>query len=504
MRASAAEPESAEPSPVVRPDSRAGLLPAPPRTQPRALRRRSTLANPEGPGEVHPALLQRQQLLAMAAMLQDDAQREALLGDPAALPDLLADCSSGRAEVRGGAYECLASLTAHDAMRQRVRELRLLPMLLDGAASSAAQVQRPAAACIANLCADPALVLEEVGAEPGLAPIVALALSGDGEVQRHAAAALWHLAAWPEARRRAVDAGALHALLALGGAQRNVSARDLARQALLRCSDDEAIRPRLEEVAAAAGMDAAQLSAMVAPNSARSGASSQRKARHRKMYSGAQAEGRRAAYAFEGVVARLRVGPSTALLAGLITSHPGLALAHCCAILPAAEVPSSLSGAISRTSSYRSGIDQGSPAYASGAVPSPEPWPADSESQTPGLGASPLQLSPVLEVAGGAAQPNGVPLLAANGAADEQRAATGQQQQQQPLRLQLPEGSPLPLPIITPVAVGGDSSPPAKRQLPAASAAAQEAAASSPKGAVHGRVQQLERLNSHPVPHTPE
>jgi hypothetical protein len=163
--------------------------------------------------------------------------------------------------------------------------MHLLPLLLEGAACSSALVQQPAAACIANMCADPGLLLEELGAEPGMAPVVALALASDSEVQRHAAAALWHLAVQPEARRQAVEAGALNALLPLAQGQRNVAARDLARQALLRCSDDEGIRQRLEEVAAAAGVEAPQLSAMLTPSSTRS-ASYYRRAQHRKMHSG--------------------------------------------------------------------------------------------------------------------------------------------------------------------------------------------------------------------------
>ena len=300
-QAVAASLDSPLPSPTVeteaapRPGSSGGLLAEQQQQQQqqpvvaaelRSTRRRSTVARGAA-AESPAALLRRQQLLALAVLLQDDGQKEALLGDSTALPTLLADCSSSSTAVRGGALECLASLTAHDAMRQLAPRLRILPMLLDGAASPAVQVQQPAAACLSNLCAEPALLMEQLGKEPGLAPIVALALSPDSEVQRHAAAALWHLAVQQEARRAAVDAGALSALLKLAQLPRNVAARDLARQALLRCSDDEAVRQQLETVAASNGLDAAALSAMLAPNSARSNASSlYRKAQHRKMYSG--------------------------------------------------------------------------------------------------------------------------------------------------------------------------------------------------------------------------
>lgn len=96
----------------------------------------------------------------------------------------------------------------------------------------------------------------------------------------------------PEARRQAVDAGALTSLLGLAQLPRNVAARDLARQALLRCSDEEGARARLEQVAAAAGVEPEALQAMLAPNSARSAASAQRRGLHRKMHSGAGAGGR--------------------------------------------------------------------------------------------------------------------------------------------------------------------------------------------------------------------
>lgn len=296
--ASAASAESPLPSPTVdgaRPGSSMGLLPPQPQlspaVEPRAPRRRTTVMQRSMAAESGAALLRRQQLLALAVLLLDDAQKEMLLQRSGALAALLADCGATSIAVRSGAFECLASLTAHDGGRQAARELRLLPMLLEGMAAPLPQVQRPAAACIANLCADPAALLSELGSSPGLAPVVALALSSDAEVQRHAAAALWHLAVHPEARAAAVEAGALNALLSLAQLQRNVAARDLARQALLRCCDDEPMRQRVEGVAAAGGLDSGGLAALLTPNSARSNASSlHRKGRHRKMYSGEEEE----------------------------------------------------------------------------------------------------------------------------------------------------------------------------------------------------------------------
>ena len=49
------------------------------------------------------------------------------------------------------------------ALSPCLQEMHLLPLLLDGAACSSALVQQPAAACIANMCADPGLLLEELG-----------------------------------------------------------------------------------------------------------------------------------------------------------------------------------------------------------------------------------------------------------------------------------------------------------------------------------------------------
>jgi hypothetical protein len=290
-RHSAVASEASSPKDQAHPPGQREAAPLPSqRMFSRASRRRSTVVGPRGAAEqapeVHPALLQRQQLLALAALLLDEGQKEALLASDA-LPDLLGDCGSAWPEVRGGAYECLASLAAHDALRQRAPQLGLLPLLLRGTGDASLQVQQPAAACIASLCSDPAALLEQAGREPGVRPLVALAGSQDGEVQRHAAAALWHLAVHPDARRATVEAGGLEALLTLARLQRNVAARELALQALLRCSDDEATRQRLDSAAAALGLDQGQLSAMLSPASARSSTGSfLRKPRHRKLCSG--------------------------------------------------------------------------------------------------------------------------------------------------------------------------------------------------------------------------
>lgn len=192
-----------------RPDSRAGLLQGAGAAQ-RPLRRRTTMAQRGSSAwETSASLLRRQQLLALAALLQDDGQKEALLArGEAALVALLADACSSSLAVRGGALECLASLTTHDGARQRLRPLRLLPLLLDGTACTNTQVQQPAAACLANLAADPGALLAELGTAPGLAPVVALAMSVDSEVQRHAAAALWHLSVSAGMRRELVFAAA--------------------------------------------------------------------------------------------------------------------------------------------------------------------------------------------------------------------------------------------------------------------------------------------------------
>jgi hypothetical protein len=182
-----------------------------------------------------------------------------------------------------------------------------------------------------------------------------------------------------------------------------------------------------------------------------------------------------------------------------------------------ADVPSSFSGAVSRTSSFRSGLEHGSPAFAAGGAAADDPWRRGSGLDTPlaaaasAASASPAHPSPspngqasVLP----AAQPNDD----SSGAVEPSNGPpAGQQQQGQAARtrLRLPEGPPLPLPIITPVPVSADDSPTAKRrlgrELPLSGAAA-EAAAASPKGAqgVQNKVLQLERLASHPVPLTPE
>ena len=119
--ASAGSPELQESPTAPRPDSRAGLLQGQ-RAEALAVRRRSTMhRGAPGPADTQPALLRRQQLLAMAVVLQDDAQKEAFLASPAALTALLADCNSSSMAVRGAAFDCVASLTAHDSMRQRVK-----------------------------------------------------------------------------------------------------------------------------------------------------------------------------------------------------------------------------------------------------------------------------------------------------------------------------------------------------------------------------------------------
>ena len=123
-------PDSPE-RPSSRVTSRASLLWGPQRAEARAMRRRSTMgpsratrqasAADEQAPHVSASLLRRQQLLALAVLLLDDSQKEALLADPAALPGLLADCAGDSLAVRSGAFECLASLTASDAMRQHVK-----------------------------------------------------------------------------------------------------------------------------------------------------------------------------------------------------------------------------------------------------------------------------------------------------------------------------------------------------------------------------------------------
>lgn len=144
----------------------------------------------------------------------------------------------------------------------KLQELQLLPTFLEQATEGSPAVQRPASACVAALCSDPGLVLAALPKGPaGLGAVVRMAASEDSEVQRQAAAALWHLAVHPEGRRRVVAAGALAALLAMARSRRNVRARELAQQALRQCYEDPATLSRLQEEAAAAGLDAAQLAA---------------------------------------------------------------------------------------------------------------------------------------------------------------------------------------------------------------------------------------------------
>lgn len=507
VAASAASAESPLPSPTVdgaRPGSSVGLLaPQPqlsPAVEPRANRRRTTVTQRSLAAESQASLLRRQQLLALAVLLLDDGQKEALLQRSGALASLLADCGAPSTAVRSSAFECLASLTAHDAGRQAARELRLLPMLLEGAAAPLPQVQRPAAACIANLCADPAALLFELGSSPGLAPVVALALSSDAEVQRHAAAALWHLAVHPEARAAAVEVGALNALLSLAQLQRNVAARDLARQALLRCCDDEATRQRVDGLAAAAGLDAGGLAALLTPNSARSNASSlHRKARHRKMYSGEAARwcrgGCLAALRLDSAMLLLQCHASLSNVCGCWL-HPTCWHPHLPPSLPA-EVPSSISGAVSRTSSFRSGGDA-SPSFSAGMATAAEGL----------LGSTPQ--SPL--VVGSTGEEPGSSEAQAQWQQQQQASppvANGKHQPPAlPSRLQLPSGPPLPLPLITPVASvasptedGSSAGTPTTKQRPQqqkvhASAAAEEAADASPRGGVSTKVRSLERIIS--------
>ncbi|KAL6779602.1 hypothetical protein ACKKBG_A12960 [Auxenochlorella protothecoides x Auxenochlorella symbiontica] len=100
--------------------------------------------------------------------------------------------------------------------------------------------------------------------DPGLAvslarAVAAAAAAPDPEVQRHAAAALWHLAVRPAARRgllRAAEGVAARALVALAAPPRPSRARDLARAALRACLPDAEVRPALEREAARAGRGA--------------------------------------------------------------------------------------------------------------------------------------------------------------------------------------------------------------------------------------------------------
>jgi hypothetical protein len=80
-------------------------------------------------------------------------------------------------------------------------------------------------------------------------------------MQRLVASALWHLMALPETQSLAVEAGALGSLLTLYVTPRNVRARDLARQALRRCTADADVLRRLCEEAAAANVQLEWLTA---------------------------------------------------------------------------------------------------------------------------------------------------------------------------------------------------------------------------------------------------
>ena len=219
-----------------------------------------------------------------------------------------------------------------------------------------------------------------------------------------------------------MDAGALHSLLSLAQLPRNVAARDLARQALLRCCDDEGARARLEEVAAAAGVDNEGLQAMLAPNSARSAASAQRRGLHRKMHSGA-ACGR-------------RVGSRPAWVLGMAGQFSN-ALRCADTVLPcsrpAAEVPSSISGPISRSSSYRSAAD-GSPSFSAGPASGADAWSRDGS-----VPPSPLAGPPAAAAAAAAGKAESRPASgrpSANGSSTQQQQQQPAKQQQQPAKQQ--------------------------------------------------------------------
>lgn len=429
------------------------------------------------------------------------------------------------------------------------QDLCLLPLLLEGGGSGVLHVQQPAAAAIANLCSDPALVAAELGGTPdGLGPVVALALSADEEVQRSAAAALWHLAVHPEARALAVQAGALPALLPLAVQQRNVVARELARQALVRCcAEDEALRAQLEGAAAARGLEAGEVAALLKPSSARSFASfTQRNVHHRKLHSGeplacagprppscsAVRIARRhqtARMAWDPCLCKrpsqLACGhglggvqhPSPALHRPARPSRPVPQTALC--ILPA-DIPSSASGAVSRSSSFRSAADA-SP-FSSRATQLGDVWAQASGSQAAMAVATPVanggpSSSPGPEAAHGTAATgaDAEALAAASvhapagGPASASSKADGGRAAPAPVHVPQAPSLPLPLPIITPVSGHPDSPLAAAKEQDAqqpqeqsqaarlhAAAATAEVAASSPRGVVAHRLQQLERTAS--------
>lgn len=252
-----------------------------------AMRRLAThrASSPESAVETQRAQLLRQCAMALAALLQDDSQKDLVLGYCRAQQadackggqhalsgrcglDLVLSLSSHSEAfpVQAAAYECLAELTKYDPMLQQVKKRAMLPMLLQAATAGPGPVQRAAAEAVANVCADPAMVIEALPEQTGTAALVAMVLSPDKIVQEHAARALWHLLAQPDTRGQVVRSGAINALLSLArSTRRGVKARSLARKALRVCLDDPGTRPRLETAAAAAGLNALELAAMLRP-----------------------------------------------------------------------------------------------------------------------------------------------------------------------------------------------------------------------------------------------
>jgi hypothetical protein len=221
-------------------------------------RRRSSAA------DLQRAAARRQAALALASLLQDDAQKEELLVSDAGFSAVLALCAAERepSSVAAAGWECVAALSAARAARRRLAAPEVVSGMLRAARGGGVAVQRPVAACLANLAADGGLPPEAPPPLPGEGLAAAALLLGgspDPEVQRHAAAALWHLMQLPRAREALVEAGALRVLLAVGSNRRAVRAARLAVQALRPCAEDAALRPRLEAAAAEAGVDLERL-----------------------------------------------------------------------------------------------------------------------------------------------------------------------------------------------------------------------------------------------------
>lgn len=179
---------------------------------------------------------------------------------------------------------------------------------------------------------------------------------------------------------------------------------------------------------------------------------------------------------------------------------------HLCLLLPSpcyAEVPSSISGAISRTSSIRSSGLDASPTCAAGPAQAlSEGWPGSlpssplasgMEARGGGAAAAAADGEQQQQEPGGAAAVNG---SAANGTAGQHQAQR-RAARVAPAPIKLPEGGPLPLPIITPVGAVPEGSSFHTGPNPP-SAAAAEAADSSPRGGVGRRVQQLEQRRGAP------